>query len=96
MKMSCPSSQLHIPNFWIEYFTYVKVLTPSQRNIQAVMKTWLENESTIAKHGMMPIIRNSCPILPPNFFSTNYAFVSFVYICLLCTRSNDVSELDGP
>jgi hypothetical protein len=58
MKMLYPSSQLHVPTFWIEYFRYVEVLTPNYGNMQAVMKTWLKNESTITKHGVVPIRRN--------------------------------------
>jgi hypothetical protein len=74
MKMSYPSSQLHISKFWIEYFTYVKVLILSQGNIQVMIKTWLKNESIIAKHGMMPIIRNS------SFGVQNPKIRNFVYI----------------
>jgi hypothetical protein len=61
MKMSYPSSKLHIPNSIMEYFRFAKILTPSQRNMQAVKKTWLKSESNIAKHGMMPITKNRSP-----------------------------------
>jgi hypothetical protein len=77
MKMSYPSSQLHVPNFWIEYFTYVEVLIPSQENMQAMMNTWLKNESIIAKHGMMPKFL---------FWNQNLKIQNFVYIFIGLSR----------
>jgi hypothetical protein len=44
-----------------------------------MMKTWLKNESTIAKHGMVPITRNSSlGIQNPRI--QNFVYISLVYI----------------
>jgi hypothetical protein len=71
--MSYPSSQLQVPIFWIEYFRYIEVLTPSHENMQAVMKTGLKNESTYASFVHAPMMsqnwvdyKHKITLGPPN------------------------------